>query len=124
MTGLRHTPLPRTVGRMIVHDTDGTSAVMAMRGPSEVKSVPEPAGKHLSPEPPPEPSGEVDESPWVEPPSPGAGLASSPTGPTLLPSPLPELLAPDDPELDAPELPRPELDGPAPELDSPPGRAL
>jgi hypothetical protein len=81
----------------------------------------------LSPEPPPEPSGEVDESPWFGPPSPGAALASSPTGPTLLSSPLPELLAPDpepdDPELDAPELPRPELDGPAPELDSPPGRA-
>jgi hypothetical protein len=35
------------VGWKIVHDTDVLSALVAMRGPSDVKSVPDPAGKQL-----------------------------------------------------------------------------
>src|SRR5579863_7617825 len=88
MTGLRHPDEPRTVGWKIVHATDVLSALVAVRGPSDVKSVPEPAGKQealpaplelleLLVEPPlssPDPESDVllDDPPPVSP------LASSP----------------------------------------------
>ena len=84
MTGWGSSAEPRTVGRKIVHDTDVTSPLVAVSGPSVVKSVPEPAGKHdeVGPE--------------------GGGLPSSP------PLELDEVLEPPESSPDTPPDPPPD----------------
>jgi hypothetical protein len=115
----------------MVHATVVLSALVAVSGPSLVKSVPEPAGKQLelgAPVPvlPPSSLPAPPSSPVPGLPSPPAPPESSPEGPELLPEldPEPELDVPEleAPELEAPELEAPELDAPeleAPELDVP-----
>jgi hypothetical protein len=109
MTGLRHPALPSTVGWKIVHATDVLSALVAVSGPSLVKSVPEPAGKQLEL---PGPLLELPESSAVPPSSSDAPLDAPPEDP--LDDPLDE---PDpDPDPDPPLLePLPVAPEPDPE---------